>query len=92
MGKCEYIFTKDFGREHAFEVLQQNEVCDWDGRVSCTKSIRVIFQNIEVIMERGGLVHVDGVRANLPWKKSGSSLISIVKLVSTIDSLMLLFN
>ena len=71
MGKCEYVYAKDCGKEHAFSVLQQNEACGW-GTVSCTKSIRVIFQEIEVIFQRSGIVFVDGVRVNLPWTKPGS--------------------
>ena len=71
MGKCEYVYAKDCSEEHAFSVLQQNEACG-GGTVSCTKSIRVIFQEIEVIFQRSGIVFVDGVRVNLPWTKPGS--------------------
>ena len=68
MGKCEYIYAKDCSIDHAFEVLQQNEAC---GRsASCTKSIRVLVQGIEVKMERRGIVYVDGIRVKLPWKMS----------------------
>ena len=70
MGKCEYVYAKDCGKDHAFEVLQQNEPCG-GGRVSCTKSIRVLFQSIEVILQRGRVVYVDGQRVNLPWTKPG---------------------
>ena len=70
MGKCEYVFAKDCGKDQAFEVFQQNEACG-AGTVSCTKSIRVRFQSIEVNMLRGKIVYVDGERVNLPWKKPG---------------------
>ena len=69
MGKCEYIFAKDCSEDHAFEVLQQNEACG-SGRVSCTKTLRVLVQGIEVKMERSGIVYVDGIRVNLPWRMS----------------------
>ena len=72
MGKCEYIFAKDCSEDHAFEVLQQNEACG-SRRVSCTKSLRVLVQGIEVKMERRGIVYVDGIRVNLPWRMSSTS-------------------
>ena len=72
MGKCEYIYAKDCGESHAFEVLQQNEACGSD-TVSCTKSVRVLVQGIEVKMERRGIVYVDGFRVNLPWTMTGTS-------------------
>lgn len=71
MGKCEYVFAKDCSEERAFEVYQQNEVCG-SGTVSCTKTIKVLTQSIEVTMERRGVIYVDGIRVNLPWKKSGN--------------------
>jgi hypothetical protein len=72
-GKCEYIFTKDCSKEHAFEVLQQNEPCG-RGTVSCTKSLRILTQNMEIRMERGGIVYVDGIRVHLPWTSSTPTL------------------
>jgi hypothetical protein len=71
MGKCEYVFAKDCSEERAFKVYQQNEVCG-SGTVSCTKTIKVLAQAIEVTMERRGVIYVDGIRVNLPWKKSGN--------------------
>lgn len=70
MGKCEYVYAKDCGKDHAFSVLQQNEPCG-RGTVSCTKSIRILFQGIEIIFQRRGVVYVDGVHVNLPWTKPG---------------------
>ena len=75
MGKCEYIFAKDCSSDHAFEVLQQNEPCG-DGSVSCAKSIRILFNGIEIRMERNGVVYVDGVRVTFPWKQKGVYYIS----------------
>jgi hypothetical protein len=75
MGKCEYVYAKDCSKEHAFEVLQQNERCG-GGTVSCTRSIRVLFQDKEVKLERRGVVYVDGVRVkSFPWTQTGSYLI-----------------
>ena len=72
MGKCEYVFAKDCSSDHAFEVLQQNEACG-DGSVSCTRSIRVLFQGREVKLQRAGVVYVDGTRIqNFPWTQTGS--------------------
>jgi hypothetical protein len=72
MGRCEYVFAKDCGKDHAFEVLQQNEPCG-GGSVSCTRSIRVLFQEKEVKFERGGVVYVDGVRIKkFPWTLTGN--------------------
>ena len=71
MGKCEYIFAKDCSEDHAFEVLQKNEGCG-SGRVSCTKSLRILFHGIEVQMERRGIVYVDGNRVTLPWTLRGT--------------------
>mgnify|MGYP002803851178 FL=1 len=77
MGKCEYIYAKDCTIDHAFEVLQQNEAC---GRsASCTKSIRVLVQGIEIKMERGGIVYVDGNRVKLPWKMSRPTIPPVVE-------------
>ena len=70
MGRCEYVYAKDCGNDHAFEILQQNEVCG-GGTVSCTKSIRVLFNSTEVIMHRGGVVYVDGQRIGFPWNGEG---------------------
>jgi hypothetical protein len=67
-GKCEYIFAKDCSEDHAFEVLQQNEACARPG--SCTKSLKIITQQMEIRMERGGIVYVDGIRVPLPWRAS----------------------
>jgi hypothetical protein len=73
MGKCEYIFTKDCSEDHAFEVLQQNEPCG-RGTVSCTNSIRIFTQKMEVKMERAGIVYVNGIRVRLPWRSLTSTL------------------
>lgn len=74
MGRCEYIYAKDCSKDHSFEVLQQNEVCNTAKTVSCTKTIRVFFQQFEVILERSGVVYVNGDRASLPWRYSGVTI------------------
>lgn len=71
MGKCEYVLAKDSSRNW-FEVRQVNEPCG-SGRVSCTKSVSVIFPRIVIDLRRGS-VAVNGTLVSLPANYEGKSI------------------
>ena len=75
MGKCEYVLAKD-SMYNWFEIRQVNEACG-NGKVSCTKSVSVIFPNATINLWRGS-VGVNGTSVNLPVYGKGKTFEHLV--------------
>ena len=74
MGTCEYVLAKDSITD-LFEIRQVNEACG-NGKVSCTKSVSVMFPGISVDLQRGS-VAVNGSNVNLPFHYRGKTKLKI---------------
>ena len=68
MGKCEYVLAKD-SMYNCFEIREANEACN-GGKVTCTKSIYVIFREMVIYLKRGS-VAVNGSKVDLPVSYPG---------------------
>ena len=75
MGKCEYVLAKD-SISNWFEVRQVNEACG-NGRVSCTKSLSVIFPRIVIDLQRGS-VAVNRTNVVLPYNYGGKLFVCVI--------------
>ena len=69
MGRCEYVLAKD-AVGNSFEIRQVNEPCG-NRKVSCTKSISVIFPEMFINLERGSVM-VNGTAVTLPANYGGN--------------------
>ena len=52
MGRCEYVLAKV---NNSFEIRQVNEPCG-NGRLSCTKSLTLMFPNVTIQLLRESVV------------------------------------
>ena len=68
MGKCEYVLSKD-SMHNWFEIREVNEACN-GGKVTCTKSISVIFPVMAIYLKRGSVM-VNGSTVTLPYSRGG---------------------
>ena len=74
MGKCEYVLAKD-NMYNWFEIREVNEACN-GGKVTCTKSITVIFPEMVIYLKRGS-VTVNGSKVDLPVSYPGKLSLDI---------------
>ena len=72
MGKCEYVLAKDSVND-TFEIRQANEPCG-NGVPTCTRSVTVIFGNLNIELRRG-MTLVNGEEVTLPVYYDGKNLI-----------------
>ena len=75
MGRCEYVLAKD-SMDKSFEVRQVNEACG-NRKVSCTKSVSVIFPEMIINLERGSVM-VNGTTVTLPANYGGNIYLCLV--------------
>ena len=78
MGKCEYVLAKD-SMYNLFEIRQVNEACG-NGRVSCTKSVSVIFGNLTITLKRGSVIK-NGRVVSLSTSYEGKLIIWLIYLM-----------
>ena len=71
MGRCEYVLAKD-SISNWFEVRQMNEPCG-NRKVSCTKSISIVFPKMIINLERGSVM-VNETAVTLPANYGGITL------------------
>lgn len=71
MGKCEYVLAK-VSEGDKFSIIQDNEHCGRK-KASCTNAVTLKVKGLNIRVERGGNVTVDGTPAKLPYNNKGKN-------------------
>ena len=66
-GQCKYVLAKDINNK--FTVYGKNQLCG--NQVTCTSEVTVKVNDLEIVIQRGGIVTVFGIVKALPYINRG---------------------